>query len=57
MDIQKVKNMTAKDKDQYTQDLEQFEQWRKDEENKAKLKAATLAKLGLTEEEIAALMS
>jgi hypothetical protein len=55
--IQKVKTMTKAKDEQYEKDLEQFAQWRKEEEDRAKLKQETIAKLGLTAEEIAALLS
>jgi hypothetical protein len=54
---QKVKTMTKAKDEQYEKDLEQFAQWRKEEEDRAKLKQETIAKLGLTAEEIAALLS
>ncbi len=56
-DTQKVKTMTKAQDEQYEKDLAQFEQWRKDDEKRAKLKDATLAKLGLTAEEVIALFS
>ena len=49
--------MTKAKDEQYEKDLEQFAQWRKEEEDRAKLKQETIAKLGLTAEEIAALLS
>ncbi len=56
-DIQKVKTMTNLENKQYEQDLAQFAAWRQEEADKAKLKEATLAKLGLTPDEMAALLS
>lgn len=56
-DIQKVRTMTNSMDDQYQKDLEQFAAWRQEEEDRAKLKKATLAKLGLTADEAAALLS
>jgi len=49
--------MTEPIDEQYKQDLAQFAAWRQEEEDKAKLKKATLAKLGLTADEVAALLS
>lgn len=57
MDIQKVKNMTEPVNEQYEKDLAQFEAWRKADEDRAKLKQATLEKLGLSADEVAALLS
>jgi hypothetical protein len=56
-DTQKVKIMTEPINKQYEKDLAQFAAWREEEENKAKLKQATLDKLGLTPDEVAALLS
>jgi len=56
-DILKVRDMTEPINEQYEKDLAQFEAWRQEEIDKAKLKAATLAKLGLTADEVAALFS
>lgn len=56
-DIQKAKTMTESKDEQYEKDLAQFAAWRKEEEDKEKLKAATLKKLGLTADEVSALMS
>lgn len=56
-DTQKVKTMTKAKDEQYEKDLAQFAAWRQEEEDKAKLKEATLAKLGLTADEAAALLS
>jgi len=56
-DTQKVKTMTEQNHEQYEKDLAQFALWRQEEEDKAKLKKATLAKLGLTADELAALLS
>jgi hypothetical protein len=49
--------MTNLENKQYEQDLAQFAAWRQEEADKAKLKEATLAKLGLTPDEMAALLS
>jgi hypothetical protein len=49
--------MTKAKDEQYEKDLEQFAQWRKEEDDRAKLKEKTMKKLGLTAEEIAALLS
>jgi aldehyde:ferredoxin oxidoreductase len=54
---QKVKTMTKAKDEQYEKDLEQFAEWRKEEDDRAKLKEKTMKKLGLTAEEIAALLS
>lgn len=56
-DTQKVKTMTKAQDEQYQKDLAQFEEWRKADEERAKLKKATLDKLGLTADEVAALLS
>ena len=56
-DTQKVKPMTKQEDEQYAKDLEQFAQWRKDEADKAKAKEALLAKLGITADEAALLLS
>jgi len=55
--IQKVKTMTKAKDEQYEKDLEQFAQWRKEENDRKALKEKTMKKLGLTAEEIAALLS
>jgi len=49
--------MTELENKQYEQDLAQFAAWRQEEADKAKVKAATLAKLGLSADELAALLS
>jgi hypothetical protein len=49
--------MTKEQEEQYAKDLEQFAEWRKDDDDKKKLKDATLKKLGLTADEVSALLS
>jgi hypothetical protein len=56
-DIQKVRTMTEPVNEQYEQDLAQFAAWRQEEADKKKLKDATLKKLGLTADEVSALLS
>jgi hypothetical protein len=49
--------MTEPVNEQYEQDLAQFAAWRQEEADKKKLKDATLKKLGLTADEVSALLS
>ncbi len=57
LDGDTVRDMTDAELAQHELDVVEFEQQTKTQSDRAKLKADTLAKLGLTEAEVAALLS
>ena len=57
LDGDTVRDMTAAELKQHELDVVEFQQQTKTQADRAKLKADTLAKLGLTEAEVAALLS